>query len=132
MGQYRMPFLKTPYILYASQYDEFQLSENLCHGPPFSSGETAYADEFAALTRELVGSLPAKKKHLTDDAEFDAPALPLSTVSIVADSFFSSSCYNHAVVSHRTHLAFLLDHLPHPSPCAPYTCGPVTSAISTS
>jgi len=57
-GMYRLPLLRTPYVLTASQYDQFQLAVNLQfeflqnHKWPDPRVEyEAWADEFAAATR---------------------------------------------------------------------------------
>mmetsp|Transcript_74125 Transcript_74125/g.143425 ORF Transcript_74125/g.143425 Transcript_74125/m.143425 type:complete len:666 (+) Transcript_74125:53-2050(+) len=57
-GMYRLPLLRTPYVLVASQYDQFQLATNLQfeflhnHLWPLPRVEyEAWADEFAAATR---------------------------------------------------------------------------------
>lgn len=56
MGQYRMPFLNTPYVLVASQYDLWQLMFNLGfwevnHTYFLDENMTAYAEGFANTTK---------------------------------------------------------------------------------
>jgi len=58
MGEYRMPHIRTPYLLVASQYDAFQLSENSISLPK-DANETAYADSLANRTRDLMSTLRA-------------------------------------------------------------------------
>ena len=52
-GEYRMPFLKTPYLLVASQDDAFQLGYDLGSFEPTSDQERTYAANFAAQTRRV-------------------------------------------------------------------------------
>lgn len=77
-GQYRMPLVRTPYLLVASQYDAFQLGWNVGHEPA-SAPEKAYAEAFAARTVALVRSLRA--------------AWPASRQS--PNAVYSWACYNH-------------------------------------
>lgn len=80
-GEYRMPFVKTPYLLIASQYDAYQLSSNIGedpqHGSYSSADKNAYAEEFAAKTESAL--------------------LRLAKDSAVNYGIFSWACYNHAV-----------------------------------
>ena len=82
-GEYRMPFLKTPYLLVASQFDGWQISNSILGyngivaDPVLDANETAYADALADTTRGLVAALPAKK------------------VSDPKSSVFSIACYSH-------------------------------------
>jgi len=73
--EYRMPYVRTPYFMVASQADEFQLSTNIGHDPPYNTAELSYALTFAKATVDRV---------LTTKAE-------CSSCSIM-----SWSCYNHA------------------------------------
>ncbi|KAJ1459435.1 Pectinacetylesterase-domain-containing protein [Pelagophyceae sp. CCMP2097] len=78
LGEYRMPYVKSPYVLIASQDDSYQLSYNLGHFPNASNAaEAAYTAEFAAATAQLVGSLPP----------FGLRA---------AATVFSQRCYDHS------------------------------------
>jgi len=79
MGQYRMPFISTPYMLIASQYDSFQLSGNgiAKHRP--SDSMKAYSETFASLTRASIDSL----QHITAKTGLKC-------------AFFSWACWNHA------------------------------------
>ena len=58
MGQYRMKFLRTPYVLVASQYDSYQLSNNIGVDPVNGTYEdesmTAYAEGWAATANKYV------------------------------------------------------------------------------
>lgn len=58
-GMYRIPLLKTPFLLVASQYDQFQASVNLQYGrvrnhswPEPQEAYSSWMDVFAAATRE--------------------------------------------------------------------------------
>lgn len=55
-GEYRMPFLQTPYFLIASQDDSYQLYCNTGNtSPPYQSSDMeTYSASFAARTQELV------------------------------------------------------------------------------
>eukprot|EP00051_Salpingoeca_urceolata_P013217 m.165173 g.165173 ORF g.165173 m.165173 type:complete len:394 (-) comp17734_c0_seq2:345-1526(-) len=76
-GFYRMPLLKRPFLMYASQSDAFQLAEDVGHKPTTSS-ELEYAAVFGNTTRSGVKGLLAQS------------SAPLRAV-------FSSNCFNHAV-----------------------------------
>lgn len=72
-GSYRMPFVKTPYMLVASQNDAYQLG-NLVQHEPSTNADKAYAENFANLTVELLNTL--------------------KTIS-PASAMYSWACYNH-------------------------------------
>lgn len=84
-GQYRMPFLRRPFLLFASQADAFQLGWDLGHGPPYNDAERAFAEHFAASTRS---SLTALAPHFASNTS----------------GAYSSQCNNHAVA--QTHLFY--------------------------
>lgn len=75
-GVYRLPFLHTPYLLVASAFDAFQLSENIGHEPR-TQAEESYALTFANATRSHMRQLPQ----------------PL----LYTSGIFSVACYTHAV-----------------------------------
>lgn len=82
-GQYRMAFVRTPYLLIASQFDSWQLS-HLVHGysgiqdqPAFTPTEVAYTEKFAAQTRSGLDEL--------------AKAVPSGSY------VYSAACYNHHI-----------------------------------
>jgi len=79
-GQYRLPTITTPYFLVASQADEFQLRNNVGHKPS-SSEEQSYAQNFAALTRDLVASVK---------------------VASPGNAVYSWQCYNHCVATQHS------------------------------
>jgi len=77
MGEYRMPYVRTPYFLIASQFDSFQIEQSVGHAPA-NDQERAYAGKLAFRTRDVVNAL------YTDDA--------------VGRRFvYSWACYDHAV-----------------------------------
>lgn len=77
-GQFRIPFVKTPYLMVASQYDAYQLIFNMGTIPPYSSEiEYEYANEFGKLTKNLLEELVNKKK--------------------MGFSYYSWVCFNHDV-----------------------------------
>ena len=59
-GEYRLPLVRGPVLLSASQYDSFQLLSNLGMGPPYIGGQLAFAELFrrrtAALMQDLNGT----------------------------------------------------------------------------
>lgn len=78
-GEYRMPHIKTPYFLVASQFDSFQLSKAIGHDPA-TDAERTYASIFAYRTALLVHSLRESFRP----------------VNGVSNAVFSWACYNHA------------------------------------
>ena len=91
-GQYRMPFLETPYLMVASQFDGWQISNEvlgyngIVPEPTLDAAELAYVDALANDTLSLVSALPTKK------------------VSDPKSSIFSIACYSHHV-SEKTKFA---------------------------
>uniref|UniRef100_A0A7S2VPS0 Uncharacterized protein n=1 Tax=Zooxanthella nutricula TaxID=1333877 RepID=A0A7S2VPS0_9DINO len=79
MGQYRMPHVDTPYFLVASQYDSYQLTENVGHKPT-TQAERAYAERFASQTLHAIESLRAR----------------WPSTARRQNAVFSWACYNHA------------------------------------
>ena len=76
MGQYRMPFVRTPYIISASQNDLFQTYEDIGH-PPMSNKDYQYMLHFANVTKTEM--------------------LQLNAMNPQAHAVFSWGCFNHAV-----------------------------------
>jgi Pectinacetylesterase len=76
-GQYRIPFVKTPYLLSMSQFDAFQLPYNEGGKPPYIGAAGAYADEFQVAMRDV--------------------ALQLPTSQQAGSAVFSSACFKHCV-----------------------------------
>ena len=74
-GEFRLPYITTPYLLSASQFDKYQLPYNEGSPPPYQGQQLAYADEFQALVRSTMLNLPT-------------PNQPDSAV-------FSSACFKH-------------------------------------
>jgi hypothetical protein len=74
-GQYRMPFIRTPYLLSASQFDRYQLPYNEGSAPPYANAHLAYANSFQASILGVVRALPTEQQ-------------PGSAV-------FSSACFKH-------------------------------------
>ncbi len=79
-GQYRMPFVRLPFLLVASQYDSYQLSLDTNSEPPYPEAPLqAYVDSFGASTQQ----------HLLQLRDgFEARS---------ARAFLSWTCYNHDV-----------------------------------
>ncbi len=57
-GQYRMPFVTTPYFLSESQFDSFQMLYNCGGETPRYGFQVTWADTFQTLMRSVVSSLP--------------------------------------------------------------------------
>ena len=74
-GQYRLPFVKTPYLMSASQFDKYQLPYNEGGMPPYNGTALAYANNFQQAVRSVVLNLPTSEQ-------------PQSAV-------FSSACFKH-------------------------------------
>lgn len=69
MGQYRMPFLKTPFLLIASQFDSYQLGNNVGAQPRGTEGYaspdmTEYAEKWAAGTVANLNQLAEKSSDI--------------------------------------------------------------------
>ena len=72
-----MPYVLTPYMLFASSSDSYQLDKLIGHSPK-TAAEAEFADTFAAATVELLGTLPGPK-------------------SLKSSSVYSQACLNHAI-----------------------------------
>jgi hypothetical protein len=89
MGEYRMPHVKTPYIIVASQYDSFQLGVNgIAPRNELTDAQKAYADHFAMRTSSLMQSLRSS----------------WSKAALHQNAVLSWACYDHA--SSLTHRGF--------------------------
>ena len=78
-GQYRMPFITTPYMMVASQSDAFQLGADIGHLPK-TKEEKAYAQTFATATHTHGSALVAAGTKAAKDG------------SVV----FSQNCHTHS------------------------------------
>jgi len=78
-GQYRVPYVQTPYLMSASQFDKYQLPYNEGSMPPWNASEMAYAAAFQTAVRDVVLNVPTK-------------AQPRSAV-------YSSACFKHCTSS---------------------------------
>ncbi len=80
-GQYRMPFMKTPYIIQASQLDTFQIEININAGgamlPPTTPDQFAFAQRFQAAAKNVIAGIP--------------------TASQPGSGIFSPACFHHCV-----------------------------------
>jgi len=79
MGEYRLPYLRTPYFAIASQYDSFQLNTLLGHDPR-SRSEVAFANKMQSHTSAVLKSI---SRRWADD-------VPRRSV------LYSWACFNHA------------------------------------
>ena len=74
-----MPFIKTPYILQASQEDTFQIEININAGgamlPPTTPADFAFASRFQTAAHAVVAALP--------------------TASQTGSAVFSPACFHH-------------------------------------
>ena len=75
-GQYRMPFVRVPYLMSASQADKYQLTYNEGGSPPYVGSNATYADAFQQAVRSVMLTLPVPSTQ------------PRSAV-------YSSACYKH-------------------------------------
>ena len=93
-GQYRAPFVVTPYLLQASQDDVFQIEININAGgaklPPSTPADFAFAAEIQSACRAVVETLPTSSQR--------------------DSGIFSPSCFHHCVTDAeaRRDLAFCL------------------------
>jgi hypothetical protein len=87
-GEYRMPFVfHIPYLLIASQYDEYQLQHNTQGNPPYPGLDhdaiINYTINFAAHTKASLFNLATNLTSIQSSKHRRA--------------YFSWACYNHAV-----------------------------------
>ena len=75
-GQYRVPLIRTPYFMVASQYDAYQLGYNVGKYPPFNGSELDYVNNFGKITQEMLKNLEKSKENM---------------------AYFSWTCFNHDV-----------------------------------
>ena len=75
MGVYRLPTITTPYLLMATQYDRFQLGNNIGRAIPTDVASVAYAEHWAARYQQLSRVLASHKGR----------------------AVMSWACYNHAI-----------------------------------
>lgn len=80
MGQYRMPQVKTPYMLVAAEYDAFQLGRNKITPLRLTVAKRKYAEDFAAKTAALAKNLSS--------------SWPAN--STWPNAIYSRACYEHA------------------------------------
>jgi hypothetical protein len=81
-GQYRLPFVETPFVLNAAQFDRFQLPYNEGGNPPYTAAGLAYAASFQAAVRTALAPLPTAAQNGSD--------------------VFSSACFHHCVTDETT------------------------------
>ena len=76
-GEYRAPFLTTPFALSASQFDKYQLPYDEGTSPPYGPGseQLAFADSFQGTVRGIMAKLP--------------------TAAQGGSIVFSSACFKH-------------------------------------
>lgn len=76
-GEYRLPFVETPYILNAAQFDNFQVPYNEGSNPPYNATQLAYASQFQAAVLEALSIVPNANQQ--------------------SSGVFSSACFHHCV-----------------------------------
>lgn len=78
-GQYRMPFLQTPYLIVASQYDSWQLRFEVCNdlmGCDVPDAALPYVDNYGMLLQQyMIGNPPVRSSNHS--------------------AVYSQGCYNH-------------------------------------
>lgn len=101
-GQYRIPFIKAPFFMIASHYDEYQLRLNMARGPPFFDTDVMafeYMELFGHTTKTLISQLAEANNVFNSDAP--VPQLPLpqrvSRAKPGGFAYYSWACYNHDV-----------------------------------
>eukprot|EP00656_Telonema_subtile_P041963 TRINITY_DN47329_c0_g1_i1.p1 TRINITY_DN47329_c0_g1~~TRINITY_DN47329_c0_g1_i1.p1 ORF type:complete len:140 (+),score=27.43 TRINITY_DN47329_c0_g1_i1:120-539(+) len=78
-GQYRMPFVSTPYLIMASQYDSWQLRFDVCDdmlGCVIPAAALPYTDGYGMLVQQYMNGLPGAGLRNTS-------------------AVYSQACYNH-------------------------------------
>jgi hypothetical protein len=79
LGVYRMPFQRTPYMMVASQSDQFQIGSDIGHQPT-TPQELAYAQELADFTHGNASKLIG----------------PGTTAAADGSTVFSMNCWSHS------------------------------------
>jgi len=78
-GQYRMPFVSTPYFMAASQYDSWQLRFDVCDdqlGCNISDAAMPYTDDYGVLLQQFMLATPPLRYRKQS-------------------AVYSQACYNH-------------------------------------
>lgn len=78
-GSTLFALIDTPFVVHSESYDAFQLPWNVNHGPPFSTAEQEYADEFSI------------KIHASLETSL-GPGVATGKTGV-----FSPSCYAHCI-----------------------------------
>ena len=86
-GQYRMPFVKTSYLLITSQYDSYQLEMDTQTAPPYTKSTSEYVTKFGST---IYNNLISLRDQKIKESEMDS-----SSSAVYA--FYSWTCYNHDV-----------------------------------
>lgn len=104
-GEYRMPFVKTPYFLISSQFDSYQLGE-LTRSTPvvYTSEITAYATEFGVHDR-------ASLQTLLESVASMPPPQPIAHVHSIGSSNDGSETPEFA----KKHPFIRIGHFPPPT-----------------
>ena len=76
-GQYRIPLVETPFFMVASQYDAYQLLNNVLHYPPYIGSALDYVNNFGNITQKMLKDLDSLGKK--------------------ENAYFSWTCFNHDV-----------------------------------
>jgi hypothetical protein len=77
-GQYRLPFVQTPYVINAAQFDKFQLPYNEGGEPPYNTPTAVqYANNFQAAVRSALAPVPTAQQN--------------------GSAVFSAACFHHCV-----------------------------------
>ena len=82
-GQYRAPFLKTPYLIAAARFDSWQVShdclgyDGIAPSPRLDADETTYVEALGNETHDLLATLPGGvfsvacySHHVSEGAKF--------------------------------------------------------------
>lgn len=89
-GEFRLPFVTTPYILNAAQFDNFQVPYNEGANPPYDAAQLAYAESFQQAVLTALAPVP--------------------TAAQAQSGVFSSACFHHCVTQETDYWGIKVDN----------------------
>lgn len=138
VGEYRLPFVKTPYLVVASQYDEYQLGKNHIWPINTPSSKRAYASELARRTATAMRALRATwplhaakqnavfswscNEHATSMARFGFDYQTCGRNSITLGAAFRQFLEQKPFSINKTDLMWV-------ETCEGFSCGPGCSRV---
>lgn len=91
-GQFRLPFVETPYLLNMAQFDKFQLPYDLGSSmPPYAGPALTYADTFQEEVVSILAGLPTAKQNKS--------------------AIFSPACFTHCLSDESTFWGVHIDEI---------------------